>query len=281
MLHTFNGRWTMDVFGIRKDPVSVKLNQALPNTSIPGLWLCLFPLYLRYKITGTNRFYPSIPEREQEGPADIMIAKTLYFDEIIRKYHDTVEQFVVMGAGFDTRCYGELADSSLKLFELDLATIQQLKKKCLAKAGVNTDNVQFVQVDFETDRWYENLAQAGFDTTKKTLFLWEGVTLYLSESDVRQTLQEIRDNTATGSTVVADLYARRFVTGEYMPGMKAALPTLKITDEELSFGLDFSSDCEGALNAFLQSENTRAGDTYFMGTRSKRGTYMVVAEICL
>ncbi len=45
------------------------------------------------------------------------------------------------------------------------------------------------------------------------------------------------------------------------------------------WGIDFSSDYENTLGTFLESENTKVGDTYFMGSKTKKGTYMVVAEI--
>jgi hypothetical protein len=41
-----NGRWTMHVFGIRKDDATEKIASALPNTSTSGLWLVLFPLWV-------------------------------------------------------------------------------------------------------------------------------------------------------------------------------------------------------------------------------------------
>ena len=63
--------------------------------------------------------------------------------------------------------------------------------------------------------------------------------------------------------------------------MKKALKTQKIADEEFGFGIDFSSDYENAIKTFLESENMKVGDTYFMGSKTKKGTYMVVAEINL
>ena len=47
------------------------------------------------------------------------------------------------------------------------------------------------------------------------------------------------------------------------------------------FVIDFYSGYENALNMFLESENTKAGDTYFMGSKTKKGTWMVVAEIII
>jgi methyltransferase (TIGR00027 family) len=278
-VEVINGRWAMDIFGIRKDTASVKLNQQLPNNSILGMWLFLFPLYLQYKISGKPKFYPSIAKPGEEGIAHIILNRTLYFDNLIEKAKDNVEQFVVMGAGFDTRCYSDLKNSNLKFFELDQAKTQQLKREYLEKAGIDTSHVNFVEVDFSAEHWYEKLEATGYDPNKKSLFLWEGVTLYLSESDVRNTLKEIKANTASGSILVADFYALMLVKGEMYPGMKSSIKMLKITDEEFGFGIDFSSDYENALKSFLESENTELGDSYFMGFNTKKGTYMVVAEI--
>ena len=278
-IEVINGRWTMDVFGMRKDTASVKLNRVLPNNSVPGMWMFLFPSYLRYKISGKNKGYPSMAKPGEEGVSKIVMNRTIYFDNIINKSKDKVEQFVVMGAGFDTRCYGDLKNSNLKFYELDQAKTQEFKIEHLKKAGIDTLNVNYVEVDFRTEHWYEKLEKAGYDTSKKSIFLWEGVTLYLSEKDVRNTLKEIKKHAASGSIVVADFYAKSFVTGEYAPGMKKAMKAQKITDEEFGFGIDFSSDYKNALKTFLESENKKVGDTYFMGPKTKKGTYMVVVEI--
>lgn len=274
-----NGRWTMDVFGIRKDTASKRLNRVLPNTSLPGLWLFLFPSYLRYKISGKNKGYPSIANPGEEGISKLVLNRTVYFDNIINKSKDKVEQFVIIGAGFDTRCYGNHKDSNLKYFELDQAKTQKFKIEHLKKAGIETSNVNFVEVDFSTEHWYENLKKSGYNPGKKSIFLWEGLTLYISEKDVRNTLKEIKQHAASGSIIIADFYAKMFVNGEMYPAMKKQLKLLKITDEEFGFGIDFSSDYENALEAFLESENMKVGETYFMGYKTKKGTWMVVAEI--
>lgn len=278
-IEVINGRWTMDVFGMRKDTASVKLNRVLPNTSVPGLWMVLFPSYLRYKISGSNKGYPSISEPGEESVSNIVMNRSIYFDNIIDKSKDKVEQFVIMGAGFDTRCYGDPINSNLKCFELDQAKNQKFKIEYLKKAGIDTSNVNYVEVDFTTEHWYEKLEKAGYDPGEKSIFLWEGVTLYLSETAVRNTLKEIKEHAASGSILATDLYAKSFLTGENIPGGKTAIKSLKITDEEFGFGIDFSSDYENALKTFLESENTSAGETYFMGSKTKKGTWMVVAEI--
>lgn len=64
-------------------------------------------------------------------------------------------------------------------------------------------HVTFVPVDFIRDDAFEKLRTAGYDPTKKTLFLWEGVTFYLAEEDVRRTLRDIRKHAASGSVVIS------------------------------------------------------------------------------
>jgi methyltransferase (TIGR00027 family) len=278
-IEIINGRWTMHIFGLRKDTASVKLIRVLPNTSVAGLWMVLFPSYLRYKISKSNKGYPSISRPGEEGVSNLVINRSIYFDSIINKSKDEAEQFIVMGAGFDTRCYDDRININLSCFELDQAKTQRLKLEYLMKAGINTSSVHYVEVDFSTEHWYEKLEKEGYDKSKKSIFLWEGVTLYLSEKDVRNTLRDIKEHAASGSVIVADFYAMDFVTGKYVPGGKTSIKSLKITDEELGFGIDFSADYENALKTFLESENTKVGDTYFMGSKTKKGTWMVVAEI--
>ena len=280
-VEVINGRWTMDIFGLRQDQATVKLNQVLPNTSTTGLWLVLYPLYLRYRISGEHWGYPTLAERGKEGIGHLVFNRTIYFDEIINKLKDQAEQFVVMGAGFDTRCYRLLSDTPLTLFELDQAKTQRLKRKYLEKAGIDASRVRFADVDFATEHWYEALEAVGYDPTKKSIFLWEGVTLYLAEKDVRKTIQETKAHTAPGSTLVCDLYAKKFVEGDYTPGMKSSQKMLKMTNEEFGFGLDFSADYQAVLNTFLASVDTAAGDTCFMGHNTQKSPYMVVTEVKL
>src|SRR4051794_16327586 len=58
-LSVLSGRWIMNFYGIRKDENVAKLYRALPNASEAGIWLLLFPGYLRYKIN------PSLPNNDK------------------------------------------------------------------------------------------------------------------------------------------------------------------------------------------------------------------------
>ena len=205
-----------------------------------------------------------------------MIVRTLHFDRMIRRAIGDVGQVVVMGAGYDMRAYGGLRREGVTFFELDQAKVQRHKREALAAAGIPSDHVRFVEIDFEIDAPFEKLRDAGFDPSRKTLFLWEGVTLYLSEADVRRMIRALREKAAPGSLLLADFYAKRFVD---IAAKKAIRKTLDYTDEGLGFGLPFATDHERVLRAFVQSEGMALGEVQFMGAASDKGPFMVVAEM--
>ncbi len=275
-IEVLNSRWTMHNFDIRHDIATSKLAATVPNTSTVGLWFFLFPLWVQYKISGELFMYPRIPKEGDESLFDLVVARTLYFDRIIEPILSDAEQFVLMGAGYDTRAYGVFQREGITFFELDQPSVQQYKRSALADAGIDTDHVRFVPVDFSKENVMEKLKQEGFDPSRKTIFLWEGVTLYLSEDDVRKTMREIHDHVVPGSVLVADIYADRFVLfGKKSWGKKA----LEYTDEGFGFSLPFATDYHKSLSDFVESEKMSVGKTFFMGSEDKKGPFMVVVEM--
>lgn len=276
-IEVLNGRWTMHIFGLRQDEACDRLAKRLPNTSTFGLWLTLAPLWLKYKISGELFLYPRVPEPGTEDLRDLMVVRTLHFDRIIERLIDDAEQFVIMGAGYDTRAYGPLSNAGVTIFELDQAEVQAHKRQALADARIAADHVRFVSVDFASENWADKLAASGFDSTKKTLFLWEGVTLYLSEAQVRKTLQEVRAHSTSGSTLLVDIYGNSFVEGL---GKRAGVrETLELTGETLAFGLPMATDYESTLAEFIASESMILGETHFLGSTGSKGPFAVVAEL--
>ena len=103
------------------------------------------------------------------------------------------------------------------------------------------NHVYFVSVDFTRDRIFEKLTETGYDPAKKTLFLWEGVTFYLSETEVRKIMRSVSAQAFKDSILLADIYAIRMLNigksaaGKYVMGY---------TEEEFGFGLDLTEAWE-------------------------------------
>jgi methyltransferase (TIGR00027 family) len=121
---------------------------------------------------------------------------------------------VILGAGFDTRPYrfAELLEDK-KVFEVDYGSTQEIKKRRLAAASIPVSgNVHFVEIDFKTQALRDVLSAAGYDPSQKACFIWEGVSMYLSESAVRETLRAISSYSATGSMLLMDFAEQAMIT---------------------------------------------------------------------
>tara|TARA_E500000178_G_scaffold341772_1_gene386116 strand:- start:849 stop:1817 length:969 start_codon:yes stop_codon:yes gene_type:complete len=276
-IEIINGRWTMHAFGLRRDAATDALMSVLPNTSKLGLWFVLWPLWLQSRIAGQALLYPRIPTPGDENIADLVAARTVHFDSIIARAIDHVDQFVLMGAGYDTRAYGELARSGVTFYEVDQAAVQNHKRAMIEAANIRCEHVNFVPVDFGIDNFLSKLEQAGFDPSRKTLFLWEGVSLYLSAEQVAATLAMVKQRAAPTSVLIADLYADRLI--QTLGKAHANQKVLEMTNETLDFSLPFTNNWRQVLSNFVESHSMQEGEAHFLGANNKAGPYAVVVEM--
>jgi methyltransferase (TIGR00027 family) len=98
--------------------------------------------------------------------------------------------------GFDTRAVrftSLLQKQDAWTYEVDLEATQQYKRKVLKKKMNETDlRVRYVAADLSLpdgfSRLFSDLVKAGYKPQEKTFFFWEGVSMYLTESAVINTL---------------------------------------------------------------------------------------------
>lgn len=144
------------------------------------------------------------------GMYEFMIARTAFFDGIVeRGLRERIAQIVFLGAGYDSRPYRfrDLIHET-RIFELDAHATQQRKRAILQEAAVPIPpQVAFVTIDFETDSLTDALLGAAFDRGRPALFVWEGVTYYLTYSAVDETLISVKSISAPGSSVCFDYAA--------------------------------------------------------------------------
>jgi methyltransferase (TIGR00027 family) len=119
-----------------------------------------------------------------------------------------ITQYLILGAGLDSFAYRSPLAGRVRVFEVDHPATQDFKLGQLSAAGIPVPgNVVFVPVDFETGMadgsLAERLVRSGFDLTSPAFVSWLGVTMYLTEAAIGQTLGEI-GGFAPGSQVVAD-----------------------------------------------------------------------------
>jgi methyltransferase (TIGR00027 family) len=115
-------------------------------------------------------------------------------------------QLVLVGAGLDARAFRLPVLRGVDVWEVDHPATQEWKRARVAELTPIARRVHFVPSDFERDDLRERLAAAGHDPTRRTVFIWEGVTMYLSNAAVELVLRGLRASSAAGSTVLATYF---------------------------------------------------------------------------
>jgi methyltransferase (TIGR00027 family) len=139
---------------------------------------------------------------------------------------------VILGAGYDTRAYRfDKLKEEVKVFEVDHPATQKVKIEKVSKAlGSLPGHVVYVSVDFEKERLDKKLSESGYNKSLKTLFIWEGVTMYLTAEAVDETLAFVAGNSGKGSSIIFNYIFRSVLDGtcelEYAPKVARLIPLL-------------------------------------------------------
>jgi methyltransferase (TIGR00027 family) len=145
------------------------------------------------------------------GLSNLMLVRTRFIDERLEKaLKDGAAQVVILGAGFDTRAY-RFQDllAGRNVFEVDYHSTQDLKKRRVQDAlGSLPAHVVYVEIDFKREALLDVLRRVGYQPGEQTFFIWEGVSMYLPEASVRETLRAIASGSAPGSRLVMDFVGR-------------------------------------------------------------------------
>ena len=110
-----------------------------------------------------------------------------------------VDQYVLLGAGLDSFAYRSPLAGRVRVFEVDHPATQDYKRRAWETPG----DVRFAGVDFGRDSVGAALGRAGFDAGRPALVSWLGVTMYLDEGAIEETVA-VLGGFAPGSELVVD-----------------------------------------------------------------------------
>lgn len=148
---------------------------------------------------------PEHPARVKLRPhLDMIILRVAFIDAVIAERQP--KQVVILGAGLDTRAFRLKALTGVPVIEIDHPDTQSYKQERIASLGAPLARLSFAPVDFtrtQSSPLAAALAGAGFDSAIPTLWIWEGVIMYLDDVALRSTLGELRELSAPGSTLLA------------------------------------------------------------------------------
>ena len=199
---------------------------------------------------------------------------------------------MIFGAGFDTRAIRfQDAIGNTKVFELDVPVTQQAKIGQYQNRGVAIPpNLYFIQIDFDKESLSTKLDEAGFCKQRRSLFILEGLVMYLQPESVDVTFQTIRDYAGKGSWIIFDYVFASVLRNEGVYyGETGIAQTVSGAGEQWQFGIE-----KGEIEQFLARYAMRLADhkdtqdlehVYFSDSNGKvvgrvNGTHcLVTAEI--
>ncbi|WP_407479531.1 class I SAM-dependent methyltransferase [Elizabethkingia miricola] len=137
-----------------------------------------------------------------------VVARSRYIEDIITtEIQKGTDQYVILGSGLDTFAQRNPdIISKIQIFEIDQPDTLSWKQKRLSETGFHIpENLHFVPINFEKSSWWEQLLKAGFNIHKPAVIACTGVTLYLTRSAIKETLQHMV-SLAAGSVVTISFY---------------------------------------------------------------------------
>ena len=145
------------------------------------------------------------------------------------------------------------------------------------------EHVTYVPVDFNHET-LEKLLGCGYEEHLKTLFIWEGVTYYITAEAVDHTLAFVTGHSGAGSSIIFDYTYSTVIEGTQKRGeMTSARRYARFTGEGWRFGIS-----EGTVETFLEQrgfhkvKNATSQDLkrlYFTGVNQKREAAPVYAIV--
>jgi len=158
-------------------------------------------------------------EKKCPGHFGWMFSRTRYIDDVLKNSitKKGIETIVNLGSGMDCRAYYIPGIENIKYFEVDHPSVIKRKRTKLKKIlGKLPNHVIFVPIDFENQNLDTELKKTGYNVSSKTLFIWEGVTQYISKEANESTLKYIAQ-AVPGSNIVFTYVLKTFVDGKKVP----------------------------------------------------------------
>jgi methyltransferase (TIGR00027 family) len=144
-----------------------------------------------------------------------MQVRTRVIDDVLCDFVDGGgRQIVILGAGYDCRAHRFAARlEDCRVFEIDHPATQRRKRRVLGAEG-DVSHVRYLPWNFESQTLLDlptALADLGHRRLAPTLTIWEGVTMYLTESAIDESVTTIRDLSGAGSRMVFTYFDRASV----------------------------------------------------------------------
>lgn len=164
----------------------------------------------------------SATERRAPGVWAGIACRKRYIDEkVAEALKAGVDAVLSLGAGLDTRAYRLIAPTGIHTYEVDLpANITYKQARLRSIYGGVPKDVTLIGIDFDKDDLRDALARQGFRIEKRSMFVWEAVTQYLTDEGIRKTLAFL-SGAGAASRLVFTFVRKDFIDGTNLYGAES------------------------------------------------------------
>jgi methyltransferase (TIGR00027 family) len=141
------------------------------------------------------------PGRDVFG-LQVAIRTRFYDDHLLAAANRGCRQVVLLAAGLDTRAFRLDWPPRTRFFELDLPELLEFKEQVLAGQTPRGER-QVLPVDLRED-WPARLIDAGFRREDPTVWLVEGLLIYLTADEASTLLTAVGELSAPGSELTCE-----------------------------------------------------------------------------
>jgi len=171
------------------------------------------------------------------GWANFLCRKRYIDDQLRTAITKGIDAVVILGAGYDTRAFRLPELAGIPVCEVDQPSNTTRRAAALRRTfGRIPSDVTLLPVDFETDDLADTLQRAGFGPQRRTFYVWEAVTQYLTETAVRATMRYLAQ-AAPGSALAFTFVREDFLAGQNMYGAEPAFRQFVAKSSLWRFGL--------------------------------------------
>jgi methyltransferase (TIGR00027 family) len=149
-----------------------------------------------------------IGRRTARTGREYVATRTLFFDEFcLSATTSGIRQVVILAAGLDARAYRLDCLAGIHVYEVDQPEVQAFKSAVLSAHGaVALADLHPVPTDLRDEHWPSALINAGWDSSKPTAWLVEGLLPYLSSTEHDQIFRTVTTLSPPNSRLTAEVY---------------------------------------------------------------------------
>ena len=142
-----------------------------------------------------------------------MVIRTKFLDNVLSWCEEELhfQQVVIVAAGMDTRRF-RIASEKIIIYELDFPQVLEYKANRLPEIKeYPTDQYKLIGVDFRENNWHNKLLEANYNPEKASLWIIEGLFVYLTDEQINGLLEKVNELTRPGCIIAGDWMNRSYI----------------------------------------------------------------------